>query len=447
MGYATSDLVTIPGRTLTRRELMQGFAAVIIQASAASSVHAGSPHKQLPEGVSPEIGPYSASVLPAGIRSRFVNNINGLKIHVLEAGFEIKNRPAVLLLHGFPELAYSWRKVMLPIADAGFHVIAPDRRGYGRTSKWDVRYDADPGPFATLNQVRDVLGLVSAFGYRSVEAVIGHDFGSPLAAWCSLVRPDVFRSVVMMSAPFAGPPPLPFKTADSAAANSTGSAAADSIYADLATLHPPRKHYQKYYATREANENLWHAPQGLNNLLRAYYTMKSADWKQNTPFPLKERTAVEWSKLPRYYIMDLDKGMAETVAPAMPSAAAVAACKWLPEDELKIYSAEYERTGFQGGLEEYRVRLIDKYRDELQLFSGRTIDVPSLFIAGKSDWGVYQNPGDFENMQTKACTQMLGAHLVERAGHWIQQEQPGEVSKLLIRFLQDAAEKNLKSEA
>ena len=98
--------------------------------------------------------------------------------------------------------------------------------------------------------------------------------------------------------------------------------------------------------------------------------MKSADWKQNSPFPLKARTASEWAKLPRYYIMDMAKGMAETVAPAMPSSAAVVACKWLPEDEFRVYSAEYERTGFQGGLEEYRVRWIDKYYSELQTLFG-----------------------------------------------------------------------------
>jgi pimeloyl-ACP methyl ester carboxylesterase len=170
-------------------------------------------------------------------------------MHVLEAGFEVKGRPGVVLLHGFPELAYSWRKLMLPLAGAGFHVIAPDRRGYGRTSGWDVRYDDEAGLFATLNQVRDVLGLVSAFGYRSVAAVIGHDLGSPLAAWCSLVRPDVFRSVVLMSAPFAGPPALPFNTADAMQADTTASGAADPIYDELAKLDTPRKHYQKYYAT------------------------------------------------------------------------------------------------------------------------------------------------------------------------------------------------------
>jgi pimeloyl-ACP methyl ester carboxylesterase len=241
-----------------------------------------------------------------------------------------------------------------------------------------------------LNQVRDVLALASAFGYRSIAAVIGHDFGSPLAAWCSLVRPDVFRSVVMMSAPFAGPPALPFNTSDGPQTEGVASAPADPIYDELAELHPPRKHYQKYFATREANEDMSHAPQGVHDFLRAYYHMKSADWKQNAPFPLKARTASEWAQLPRYYVMDLDKGMAETVVSAMPPAAAIAACKWLPEHELRVYSAEYERTGFQGGLQEYRLKWIDKYRAELRLFSGRTIDVPTLFIAGRNDWGVYQ---------------------------------------------------------
>lgn len=333
-----------------------------------------------------------------GIRSRFVN-VNGLKMHVLEAGFDVKDQPCIVLLHGFPEIAYSWRKVMLPIAAAGFHVIAPDRRGYRRTSGWDVRYDDDPGPFATLNQVRDVVALAAAFGYSFLAAIIGHDFGSPLAAWCSLVRPDVFRSVVMMSAPFAGPPSVPFNTANATQSRISAELVSDPIYDQLANLNSPRKHYQKYFSSREANENMWHAPQGVHAFLRAYYHMKSADWRQNAPFPLKARTAAEWAKLPRYYVMDLNKGVAETVAPEMPSAEVIAACKWLTEDELRVYSSEYQRNGFQGGLEEYRIRFIDKYRAELQLFSGRRLDVPSLFIAGKSDWGVYQNPGDFEKMQ------------------------------------------------
>jgi pimeloyl-ACP methyl ester carboxylesterase len=172
--------------------------------------------------------------------------------------------------------------------------------------------------------------------------------------------------------------------------------------------------------------------------------MKSADWKQNKPVPLEARTANEWARLPRYYVMDLDRGMAETVAPEMPSAAEVAACRWLPDADLRVYSDEYSRTGFQGGLQGYRVGSSGKYTSELQTFSGRTIDVPSMFIGGKSDWGVYQTPGAFERMQKTACTQILGAHLVDGAGHWVQQEQPGEVSRLLIGFLTHKAQRENK---
>src|SRR6185312_16398464 len=110
--------------------------------------------------------------LPAGIRSRFVDGINGLRMHVLEAGFESPGRSCVLLLHGFPELAYSWRKVMPPLAAAGFHVVAPDLRGYGRTTGWHAEYDdaADLEPFRLLNAVRDALGLLYALGHRSAAA-------------------------------------------------------------------------------------------------------------------------------------------------------------------------------------------------------------------------------------------------------------------------------------
>jgi Alpha/beta hydrolase family len=94
--------------------------------------------------------PYGPSILPTGIRSRFVDNVNGLRVHVLEAGFDAGTRPCVLLLHGFPELAFSWRKVMGPLAAAGFHVLAPDLRGYGRTTGWDERYDTDLRPFGLL---------------------------------------------------------------------------------------------------------------------------------------------------------------------------------------------------------------------------------------------------------------------------------------------------------
>src|SRR5215212_8815370 len=140
--------------------------------------------------------------LPDGICSRSVGNINGLTMHVLEAGHEVAGRPCVLLLHGFPELAYSWRKIMLPLAAAGYHVIAPDQRGYGRTIGWDDAYDADPDPFRILNVVKDALALVFALGHRTVALLVGHDAGAPVASWAALIRPDIFQSLTIMSSPF-----------------------------------------------------------------------------------------------------------------------------------------------------------------------------------------------------------------------------------------------------
>ncbi|MGC2413957.1 MAG: alpha/beta hydrolase [Stellaceae bacterium] len=378
--------------------------------------------------------PLDPATLPPGIRSRFVADINGLNMHVLEAGFAAADRPLVLLLHGFPEIAYSWRKVMLPLAAAGFHVVAPDQRGYGRTTGWDADYDGDLSQFRLLNAVRDALGLVSALGYRSVAAVVGHDFGASVAAWCAVVRPDLFRSVALMSAPFAGPPELPFDTDKNPPPPITG----PSIHQALATLPRPRKHYQWYYSTRPANAEMWRCPQGVHAFLRAYFHHKSADWKDNRPHQLESWSAGELAKMPTYYIMDLADDMPAAVAKEMPSAAEIAACKWLPENELAVYAAEYKRNGFQGGLNWYRARTAGLYDSELQLFSGRTIDVPSLFVSGKSDWGVYQRPGSFERMQTSACTRMQGCHLVDGAGHWVQQEQPDIVSRLLIDFLHQA---------
>jgi pimeloyl-ACP methyl ester carboxylesterase len=372
--------------------------------------------------------------LPSTIRSRFVEGINGLTMHVLEAGFERRGRPCLLLLHGFPELAYSWRKVMPALAAAGYHVIAPDQRGYGRTAGWDASYDGDLASFRLTNLVRDVLGLVSAFGYRSVDAVIGHDFGSAVAAWCALLRPDVFRSVALMSAPFAGPPALPFDSADARPPPKRE----DPVHRELAALPRPRKHYQWYYSTREANADMLHAPQGVHDFLRAYYYHKSADWKDNRPYPLQSWSAGELAKLPTYYVMDFAKNMAETVAEEMPLAAAIAANTWLPERELAFYSAEYARTGFQGGLQWYRCGTSGAFLPELQTWSGRRIEVPSCFIAGKQDWGTYQRPGVYEAMQQSACSRMIGCHLVDGAGHWVQQEQPDEVAKLLLQFVKQA---------
>jgi pimeloyl-ACP methyl ester carboxylesterase len=366
---------------------------------------------------------YAAAPLVAGVRSRFVERVNGLTLHLLEAG--TPGRPLVLLLHGFPELAYSWRHQLPALAAAGFHVIAPDQRGYGRSTGWDGRYEADLAPYRLFNLAKDMLALVQRLGVGRVHAVIGHDFGSFVAATCALVRPDVFSALVMMSAPFGGPPPLVSDTPPFDMAR------------ELAALDPPREHYQHHYATPEADGPMHHPPQGLHAFLRAYYHVKSADWPGNRPAPLAALSAVELARLPAYYVMPLGATMPAAVAPDAPPPGAP--CAWLPDDELAVYTAEYARNGFQGGLHWYRCIVDARQMADLQMFAGRTIDVPACYVAGSADWGIHQSPGAFERMQTTACTQWRGTHLLAGAGHWVQQEQPGATNERLLGFLDPLA--------
>lgn len=378
-----------------------------------------------------ELAILEPGILPEGIRSRFVENVNGLRMHVLEAGFETSGRPCLLLLHGFPELAYSWRKVMSPLAAAGYHVIAPDQRGYGRTTGWSSDYDSDLTPFNMVNLVRDTVALLQAMGISTTAAVAGHDFGSSVAAYCALIRPDMFPAVALMSAPFAGVPRFPFNTDHGAASG----AETTDIFEDLAKLERPRKHYHRYYSTREANKDMLECPQGVADFLRGYFHSKSADWAGNDPKRLDSWTASELAKMPTYYIMDLAADMAEIAANFMPSESEIAACRWLTDVEIQFYGDEFSRTGFQGGLQWYRCRFDPAMIAELKLYSGKTIDVPSCFIGGEKDWGVFQRPGSFEAMQGEACTRMSSAELVSGAGHWVQQERPDVVVQLLTEFL------------
>lgn len=372
----------------------------------------------------------TALPLPEGVRSRHVRIDTGLDMHLLEAGHTdagTTSKPLVLLLHGFPELAFSWRHQLTALADAGFHVVAPDQRGYGRTHGSDDDFDGNWRACNMLRLVDDVLALVKTLGHRHVHALVGHDFGSPVAAWCALTRPDIFRSVVLMSAPFAGPP-------DAATATQTHTLLTQEVTA-LEELAAPRQHYQWYYSNREANADMWQAPQGLHNFMRAYYHVKSADWLPNQPYRLMAWQASELARLPHYYVMPWGQTMAQAVSEFMPDEAQINACEWLTDSDLHVYSTEYARRGYQGGLQWYRC---GTDRDEfvaLSKFSGHTIQVPSAFIAGASDWGIYQFPGAFEKMQTQACSDMRFCELIPGAGHWVQQEQAQRVNRRLLDFL------------
>ena len=374
---------------------------------------------------------YGNGTLPSQIRSNVCKGVNGLDIHYLEAGFEGKNKPLIVLLHGFPELSYSWRKIILPLSESGYHVVAPDQRGFGATTGWDNSYVSDLSSYYQVNLVRDILGFVSALGYAKVASIIGHDSGAAVAGWSALIRPDIYNSVVLMT-PFAGASVLPIDTSKKL---SIYKDPVDTISEDLAALPRPRKHYQHYYRTRMANSDITNSEDGLASFIRAYYHHKSANWENNDPFPLASWTAEELAKMPTYYIMDLNDTMAEAVAKHMPTSQEIASCKWLSEDELQVYVSEYGRTGFQGGLNWYRSGGSEGNKRALELFSGMKMQVPAMFVAGRQDWGIYQRPGAIDRMKEEVCTSMDNMHLVDNAGHWVQQEQPEAVLKHLVSFL------------
>lgn len=376
--------------------------------------------------------------LPPDISENYVHcTSNGLTFHILEAGYTPQlDRPLVLLVHGFPETAFSWRKIMPALADAGYYVVAYDQRGYGRTTGWDISSysDVDLSQFSQTSIVKDAVALVYALGYRTVKCIVGHDFGAVTASKCALMRPDLFTSVVMMSHPFKAPSPLPFNIAHTDAPSPS---APIDIQADLAQLTPPRKHYKWYNSTPTASSDWSSAPQGLHQFLRGYFHVKSADWKHNKPYPLRAWSAEELAKMPEYYIMPLHKSMPDTIASLMSTESnPTATTSWLSDPELAIYAQEWMRTGFQGGLNHYRTSTNPSHLRDLDLFAGKKIECPSVFISGKQDWGNYQQPGAIENYG-ESCGDFRGVRLVEGAGHWVQQEQPGRVVEELLGFLRE----------
>ena len=374
-------------------------------------------------------------------------------MHILEAGD--KSAPLLVLLHGFPELSYSWRDVILPLAQLGFHVVAPDQRGYGRTQPLQdhahaaIKFEDDLSPYSLLNLVHDIIALVFALGHTSVACVIGHDFGSSVAGFCALVRPDLFRSLILMSAPFPGAPPLPFAVESGPAAtpqNRPAAVPAAVLDDALARLDPPRQYYMRYFCGPGANADMTASEEGLRAFLRAYFHVKSADWAGNAsplPHALPMPASVAGlARLPHYYVMPRGVDMPAAVGAHAPTAEEVArqSSRWLPDNVLEVYVQEFGRAGFQGGLNWYRTMLgeMDGKDWGLRMFSGKKVEVPAMFLAGKMDWGAFQSPGALEKMQREVCVNMKDEDVVfvEDAGHWVQQEQPEDVVRHIRRFLE-----------
>lgn len=324
---------------------------------------------------------------------------------------------------------------MPALATAGYHVVAFDQRGYGRTTGWDTSSYANTNmsEFTVSNLVRDVVVLVHALGYRVVECIVGHDFGAVTSSMCAWMRPDFFKSVVMMSHPFKAHPGLPFNLVHG---EKTEPEKAVDIQRDLAALPEPRKHYKWYNSTPDAASD-WSTPsQGVKAFLRGYWHVKSADWEGNDPKPLQAWNAEELAKMPFYYIMPRDNTMPEAIALMMETEDEDKTKSWMPDEALDVYVQEWTRTGFQGGLNWYRTMTDPEKKKDMDLFAGRKIECPSTFISGVKDWGNYQEPGALEGF-SKTCSQFKGVRFIEGAGHWPQQEQPERVVKEILHFLKN----------
>ena len=271
------------------------------------------------------IAPLGPDVLPADVRARFIDGVNGLRMHLLEVGSP--DKPCVLLLHGFPEMAYSWRKVMPELAEAGYYVVAPDQRGFGRTTGWDPAYDGDLASFGVLNLVRDIIGLAGGAG---AAACGGGGWARFRRRGCGVVRVAAAgpvspggadeRAVCRFARHCVGP------------AKRRPSGAGDSWTGHASIISGIIRRVRRTPTWR-------HCPQGLHAFLRAYYHHKSADWAGNQPFRLEafdgSRTCQDADLLHHGPGSD----MAETVAQEMPGPEAD---RWLPMaagHELRVYSS------------------------------------------------------------------------------------------------------------
>ncbi len=359
-------------------------------------------------------------LLDENIKSNFVNIGTGLKVHYLEYDCKIKkNTPIALLLHGFPEISFSWRKLLPLLSKEGFRVIAIDQRGYGKTIGGSKEYEDDIREYNLINLVSDLVSFLREMNINCIDLLVGHDAGSIVAGAATLLRPDLFKSLVMMSAPFTGTlkPQL-----DKNRIN---------IHDELKQLNPPRKHYQWYYSTNKANDDMHlSSKEKLGYFLRSYFHVKSADWEYNNPFELASWTAKELEKLPEYYIMKLEDTMVESVTKFFPKNIK---CDWLNDNELDVYTNTFFENGFQSALNWYRCMTSENQNKELNAFQGKLINNFTLYISGEKDWGMYQKPGALREMKN-LCKNFKGIKIIKNAGHWVQQEKPEDVAKAILNF-------------
>ncbi|KAF2171511.1 hypothetical protein M409DRAFT_50941 [Zasmidium cellare ATCC 36951] len=395
---------------------------------------------------------YPPLPLPSGVTASYVDttNTSGLVFHYLSAGCTPSNttKPLVLILHGYPEIAYGFKDLLVPIAKQGYCVVASDQRGYGRTTGWDTR----PWAYVDLTQwkfenlVRDLVAFVWALGYKEVRSVIGHDFGTIPAGWAALTRPDIFQSVLHMSVPFVPPQQPPFHLPTTPSPPSTLSVP-DWTYAGVESalehLTPPRRNYQWYNSQPSAAHDFL-TPTALNNSLHAFFRIewfiKSPAYLAQfpPPHPLPSSDPSDLAQVPYFYIMLANQSVSQTLATLNYGQNASVSKTWFPDADVDVYVQEFSRTGFQGALNYYRVLTSPPgpLTNDGLLWAGRKITVPTFFLGGKYDWQTYIVRGALEGYNVTS-TDFRGSVLLNGSGHWPYIEQTGETVRYINKFLEE----------
>lgn len=306
---------------------------------------------------------------------------NGISLHIAEAG----EGPLVVLCHGFPESWYSWRHQLIALAEAGFHAIAPDMRGYGQTSAPDAI-----GQYTMMHLVGDMVGLVDALGEKTA-AIAGHDWGAPVAWSAALLRPDRFRAVIGLSVPFI--PRANIRPTSAMPQND------QALFYQLYFQEPGLAEAELEHNVRLTISSLLYSASGDSEIPIEAITMVPRNGGFLTHLHHPE---------------------------ALPN--------WLSEADINFYASELSSTGFRGGLNWYRN--IDRNWELMAPFAGLQIRVPALFVSGENDLVMKIRGMEMLVPNLKVFVpELRGTIILPACGHWTQQERPEEVNAAIIRFL------------
>ena len=359
--------------------LILAVAAAVTPFAAACS----SPTPEPASTTSPAASVATPAAHPNEPTLRFVQS-NGIRMRVAEMG----KGPLVILLHGFPESWYSWRHQLPALAKAGYHVVAPDLRGYGKSDKPAAVEDYDIHKLTA-----DIVGLIDAFGEKTA-ILIGHDWGAAIAWNSLLLHPERYTALVAMSVPYSG-------RSKSSPTATLKKAQGDNFYYTLYFQEPG-------VAEKELDAD----PRGF--LSRLYLSPDSP----REPPAITDRKRVAGGWIPR---MGASKGLPD----------------WLTQKELDYYVAEFTEAGFRGGINFYRNS--ERNWETTPQLAGAKITVPVRFIAGARD-GVIRRGGEgtaeeLTQRMSGVATDLRGVVLIPEAGHWVQQEKPQETNAAIIEFL------------